>query len=449
MQRAKWGLVALAGTLAAAFSVYRPDLAVRVATGVSAHDICSKTFTSGLDPEMLIAETGFQPGIRRLRALLAVDVDLQRRRVRSTVGGMFASEAQFHPGRGCTLEHLASTLASVSPGLPAPTASPLVQPANARLAAALERGFAEPSLPPPRRTKAIVVLKDGQLIGERYAAGIDRTTQLLGFSLSKSVTNALLGRLVHQGRLSVDQVAPIALWRTPGDSRGNITIEHLLRMTSGLALDETNSGFDPSSRIVYLEPDMAAAAAQAAVIASPGTRYAYSSPSTILLARIIGDTIGGGPDGLAQFARRELFEPLGMNHVTLEFDAAGTFLGNAYVFASARDWARFGQLYLDDGVANGRRLLPESWVDFSARATLGTYYGAGFWTLRSAHPWSKRWAELGIPSDAFFASGHLGQRVIVLPTQRLIIARLGDSIDQTGDFAGFARLVADVIAATQ
>jgi CubicO group peptidase (beta-lactamase class C family) len=193
---------------------------------------------------------------------------------------------------------------------------------------------------------------------------------------------------------------------------------------------------------------MAGFAAGAAVVAEPGTRWAYSSPGTHLLSRIIRDTVGG-PEQTLEFAWRELFNPLGMRNVTLEFDAAGTLLGSSYMFASARDWARFGLLYQQDGIIGGRRVLPEGWVEFSATATLDTDYGAGFWTNRSDHVNAKGRANSGIPRDAFFASGNLGQRIVVLPSQHLLIVRLGDSVDPTGDIRGLERLVSEVIAATQ
>ena len=220
-----------------------------------------------------------------------------------------------------------------------------------------------------------------------------------------------------------------------------------MRMTTGLALDETNSGFDPASQMVYLHDDMAGFAVNAAVVAPPGTRWAYSSPTTQLLARIVRDAVGG-PEQTLAFAWRELFNPLGMRNVTLEFDASGTLQGSTYMLASARDWAKFGLLYLNDGIVGGKRILHEDWVDFSAAATLDTDYAAGFWTNRSEHPNAKGRVRLGIPRDAFFASGDLGQRIVIMPSQRLVVVRLGDSVDPTGDIKrGLGRLVKEVIAA--
>src|SRR6185312_11522441 len=239
--------------------------------------------------------------------------------------------------------------------------------------------------------------------------------------------------------------APIPEWRGADDPRREIEVEHLMRMTTGLDLDETNSGFDRSSRM-FLQDDMAAYAVNAKMIAPLGQRWHYSSATTQILARIVRDAVGG-PEQTLAFAWRELFNPLGMRSVTLEFDNVGTLQGATNMLASARDWAKFGLLYLNDGEIDGHRILPDDWVGFSASATLDTDYGAGFWTNRSEHPDARGRVRLGIPRDAFFASGYLGQRVFILPTQHLVIARLGDSVDPTGDIRGLARLVREVIAA--
>jgi hypothetical protein len=336
-----------------------------------------------------------------------------------------------------------------TPPLLAEIAGPaVVEPTDPALRAALDHAFEEPEAPPFRRTKAIVVVRDGSVIAERYAKGVGIDTQLLGFSMTKSVINALIGIMTQQGLVSPSIPAPIPEWRAASDPRHVIEIEHLLRMTTGLALDETNSGFDPSNQMLYLHSDMAGFAAKAPLIAPPGTRWAYSSSTTQLLARIIRDAVGG-PEQTLAFAWRELFNPLGMREVTLEFDGVGTLQGSMYMLASARDWARFGLLYLNDGVLGGKRILHEDWVDFSAAATLDTNYGAGFWTNRSEHQHAKGLVRLGIPRDAFFASGDQGQRVVIIPSQYMVVVRLGDATDLTGDIRGLGRLVKEAIAATQ
>jgi CubicO group peptidase (beta-lactamase class C family) len=194
--------------------------------------------------------------------------------------------------------------------------------------------------------------------------------------------------------------------------------------------------------MLYLEPDMAGFAERAKLKWKPGTRWEYTSGNTLILSRIIRDLAGGHAADVVQFARRELFEPLGMHNVTIEFDEAGTPAGSSYVYATARDWARFGLLYLNDGVVDGRRLLPEGWVQYSSSPTLrDTHYAAGFWTnIGQKRTW-------GMPSDSFFANGILGQKVVVLPSQRLVVARFAVAHGPDGDHPGMGRLVTDVIAA--
>jgi CubicO group peptidase (beta-lactamase class C family) len=446
--------------LAASAMILRPDRALRVATGYVAHNICSKTFVSGFDPAIVFSEAAERDGIRRLRPLLRYHLDRAARIVEASVAGLFESRAAFHEGFGCVM-----LLGSMQPyllrsdveALKTPKGPPLlpeiagpavVEPADPALKAALDHAFEEPEAPPYRRTKAVVVVRDGRVIAERYADGVGIDTPLLSFSMTKSVINALIGIMTQQGYLSPSIPAPIPEWRSVSDPRHEIEVEHLLRMTTGLALDETNSGFDVSSQMLYLHNDMAGFAVNAQPIAPPGKRWAYSSPTTQLLARIIRDAVGG-PEQTLAYAWRELFNPLGMRDVTLEFDGAGTLQASTFMQASARDWARFGLLYLNDGVLGGKRILHEDWVDFSAAATLDTDYGAGFWTNRSGHEFARGRVRLGIPRDAFFASGDRGQRVVIIPSQQMVVVRLGDSADPTGDIGSLARLVKEAIAATQ
>jgi CubicO group peptidase (beta-lactamase class C family) len=439
---------------------FRPDRAVRVATGVVAHNVCSKSFVSGLDPATVFSETMERQGLRRLRRVVSFQIDRTAKTVDASVGGLFASHAVFHDGLGCVLRHgsqepylltgdIAALKAPTSPPLLVEIAGPeLVAPATAALKEALDHAFEEPAEPPFRRTKAVVVVRDGRVIAERYASGITVRTPHLGFSMTKSVINALLGIMTQQGLLSPSLPAPVPEWRDPSDPRHEIAVEHLMRMTSGLALDETNSGFDPSSQMICLHNDMAGFAVNAPVIAPPGMRWAYSSATTQLLARIIRDA-AGGPEQTLAFAWRELFNPLGLRDVTLEFDGVGTLQGSTYALASARDWARLGLLYLNDGVVGGRRILPEGWVALSATATLDTDYGAGFWTNRSEHEHARGRVRAGMPRDAFYASGDLGQRLVILPSQHMVVVRLGDSVAPDGDIGGLTRLIREVIAATQ
>lgn len=452
------GLLALLGVVGILYANFRPDRALRSATAAVADVICAKSFVSGLDPQIVFAETMERPGLKRLRAWMRYQIDRDTALVDASLMGFMRSRSAFHPGFGCSVLHGtkpsylphndigALRRASEPPALPEIAGPEPVTPSDPALVAALDHAFEEPATPPFRRTKAVVVIKDGRVIAERYAPGIGVDSQLLGFSLTKSVTNALLGILVGQGRLTLAAPAPVGEWRDATDPRHAITLEQMMRMTTGLALDETNSGFDASSQMILFR-DMAGFAAPAPLMAPPGTRWAYSSATTQLLSRIIRDA-AGSPEQAVDLIWRELLNPLGMHDVTVQFDGSGTMQGYANMLASARDWGRFGLLYLNDGVAGTRRILPEGWVALSAKATLDTDYGAGLWTNRSRHPQAMGRAKLGIPEDAFFMFGLLGQRVMIMPTQRIVVVRLGDSIEPDGDIRGVARLVRDVIAAT-
>jgi CubicO group peptidase (beta-lactamase class C family) len=238
--------------------------------------------------------------------------------------------------------------------------------------------------------------------------------------------------------------------RDPSAQRHAITVDELLRMTSGLPFDEYRGGWDAASRMWFLERDMAAFAESAALAAAPGSMWNYSDGGYAILARIIRNSTGGHAEDVLRFADRELFGPLGMRHVTLECDATGTPVGSRSMLATPRDWARFGLLYLNEGVVDGRRILPEGWVRYSSSQTLDSGYGAGFWTNLASgeiRQWEITWGMPHAPRDAFFARGYLGQYVVVVPSERIVVARFGVTHRRGADVEGVGRLVADVIAA--
>jgi CubicO group peptidase (beta-lactamase class C family) len=444
-------------------SVARPDRVLEVATGLISHNLCSEVFVSKLPADQVYAESiAPRPGMGLINWAVRYDVDQVGRQVRVSVGGAFESRAVYRDGLGCLLVHgqlpADSSLreddsmnsVAAPPVLPEIAGPAVVEPTDQRLRAALDAAFAEPDRPPYRWTKAVVIVQDGHVVAERYAPGYDLNTPLLGYSATKSVISALVGILVRQGQLSVEAPAPVGAWSEPGDPRHAITVDNLLRMTSGLALDETDSPFTPVARMLYLERDMAGFAESAGLEATPGRTWNYSSGNTLILSRIVRDAAGGHASDVLRFATRELFDPLGMRNVTIEFDATGTPVGSTYMLASARDWARFGMLYLNDGVVGGRRILPEGWVRYATTPTLDTGYGAGFWTNRVAGsiPWTRvPWSIPGAPPETFFARGLLGQYIVVVPSERLVVARFGVSQGSGADIEGLGRLVADTINA--
>jgi CubicO group peptidase (beta-lactamase class C family) len=449
---------------AVVLTAVRAHDAPHVVTGFVGHTLCSAAFVSGVNPDEVLADTvAAMPGVGLIAWALDYKIDRDARQVTATLFGGGQSRAVYREGFGCYLEHSERPVdASLPPAesetqralLPEIAGVALVETANPDLRLALERAFAEPDRPPLRRTKAVVVVKDGQVIAECCAAGYGVDTPILGYSATKSVTSALIGILVRQGKLAVNEPAPIAAWQGPDDSRHAITVDHLLRHTAGLAMGSSlnaslASAFDRVNRMKYIERDMAGFAESSEFESAPGSVWNYHDGNTIILSRLIREATGGHAADVLRFAWAELFDPLGMHRVTLEFDATGTPEGSSQMLASARDWARFGLLYLNDGVIAGRRILPEGWVDYSASLTPGAWAGtgAGFWTNRGDSKGSRYHTSLGMPGDAFYASGVLGQYVIIVPSERLVIARFGISGNQY-DIAGVSRLVADVIAAT-
>ncbi|MGV7212622.1 serine hydrolase domain-containing protein [Bradyrhizobium sp. UFLA05-112] len=435
----------------------------KVATGFIAHTLCSETFVSGLDPSRNLAETtDAMPGAGPLTWAMDFQVDRARKDVTVSLFGIGRSHAVYREGLGCTLEHgQGITDVALSPDDKQPALLPeiagpgLMAPQSEGLSTALDRAFAEPAQAPYRRTRAIVVMKAGRIIAERYADGIGPETPLLGFSMTKSVTSALTGILVRQGKLKLDGPAPIAAWQSPDDPRHAITVDQLLRHTAGLALGSSlqaslGSVLEPVNTMKYAENDMAAFAERAPLATAPGTAWNYHDGNFLILAQLIRNAAGGKPADALRFARRELFAPLGMVNVMIQLDGAGTIEGSGEMLASARDWARFGQLYLDDGVVGGKRILPESWVNYSATATPNGWVGigAGFWTNRGDSFGANYRIEHGWPCDAFFAKGTIGQYAIVIPSERLVIVRLGRSPNWPPEVDGVFQLVSDVVAAT-
>jgi len=415
---------------------------------------------SGLDPEQFYREA-IEPMVSPAGLLFSHTVDRERAEVTARVAGLAQSRAVYRAPLGCVLVHgsspspLGITVGSATTSLLPPIARhEVVQTNDPSLKSALDRAFEEPDGAPHRWTKAVVVVHDGHVLAERYAPGYGVDTPVAGWSATKSVTNALIGILVHQGRLETTGPAPVSAWSSSTDPRHAITLDHLLRHTSGLDIGQslTSSAlsvFDPSAQMLFVEPDMAAFAERASLNAVPGEKWNYTDANYLLLSRIVRDQAGGTAASTYAFMHRELFDKLGMEHVTMEVDGAGTAIGSSHMLASARDWARLGMLYLNDGIVGGVRVLPQGWVDYSATATIGTEfgYGAGFWTNRGDGTWTQRRVRSGMPADSFMAMGNFGQYVVIIPSKNLVIARLGNSHTPMGDIQTVIRLVADVVAA--
>lgn len=293
---------------------------------------------------------------------------------------------------------------------------------------ALGKLFAKRSPSGVPDTRALLVVQDGKLVVERYAPGFDASSRFRSWSAGKSLANAWIGILVRDGRVSLDEPLDARSWRSrPEDPRREITVRHALQMTTGLANADGDDGTSSFvARLLFgdLSGDSALAAAEVPAIHAPGTRWAYSTATTQLLARLVVERAG---EDWHAFTRRELDTPLGITSLLVEADRAGTPLVGAYVWANAQDWARLGLLYLRDGLWEGRRILPPGWVDFSrtpAPVPNNGTYGAHFWV--NAAPGPDQYPMYGADFDSFEMNGNAGQFVIVVPSRDLVVVRLGE-----------------------
>jgi len=266
-------------------------------------------------------------------------------------------------------------------------------------------------------TYALLIVQRGELIYERYNAGANAFYLQYSWSMAKSVTHALTGILVAQGRLDLYGPAPVAEWQQ--DARRDITLDQLLRMSSGLVFNEDYVNGEQSDVIAMLQyqgrHDTAAYAAAKPLQHAPGSHWSYSSGTTNIICRILKETVGGGASGMLRFMNDELFEPIGVRSATPKFDTSGTFIGSSFLLATPQDFARFGMLYLRGGSWDGRQILPPDWIDYARTPTYQDAeqcYGAHWW-LRPDN------------SDWFYASGYDGQRILCIPEKDAVIVRLG------------------------
>jgi CubicO group peptidase (beta-lactamase class C family) len=285
-------------------------------------------------------------------------------------------------------------------------------------------------------TQALVVLHDGVIVAERYGAGIGPDTKLLSRSLGKTVTAALVGLMVSDGRLALDMPVPVDAWSQPGDPRGAITLRNLLQMTSGLEHVEDKDPLYESDTVRMLftdgAQDMAAFAEAKPVARPPGSMFVYSTADTMILSDLMtrmltdSDTPDMRRAAMMEFMQGRLMAPAGLTSLTPEFDMRGTMIGGAMLHMTARDYARFGELLRNRGRVNGHQLLPARWVEFmTTPSPHNPAYGGHVWLNRDG-PESPLFP--GRASSRLFAAvGHHGQYILISPTQRLVIVRIGIS----------------------
>ncbi|MFD1292759.1 serine hydrolase domain-containing protein [Lutibacter holmesii] len=268
-----------------------------------------------------------------------------------------------------------------------------------------------------KRTRAVLVLYKDKIIAEKYANGFSKNSQLLGWSMTKSIASAAIGVLEKKGVLSKDDANLFPEWSQ--DKRANITLNNVLQMNTGLEWDENYNTISDVTKMLYLEEDMTKSQLSKSLVSEPNNSWNYSSGTTNLLTRIINNKFNTKQEAL-DFWYAELIDKIGMNSMILETDLSGNYVASSYGWATARDWAKFGLLYLHKGNWNGTQILNESWVNYSVTPTNGSNgrYGAQFWlNAGGEYP--------NVPKELFSCNGYQGQYVFVIPTKNLVIVRFG------------------------
>jgi CubicO group peptidase (beta-lactamase class C family) len=412
-----------------------------IMTGMTAKTVCSCTYVAGRSLES-IREKELQvfPG------LSSATIDINNTDSTVSASLLFStSKAIYRQGLGCTLlaqqseEEVRNQPFKVPPppivntdSLPWPygdfvrdTVFPTLN--YTAIHKAVNDAFVDVDSTKPANTLAVLVLYDGNIVAEKYADGISKHSRLMGWSMTKSLTNALIGMLVKDGKLQVDSLAPVAEWQN--DERRKITLNNLLQASSGLQWSETYfNPFEDFHTMFIKSDDKGGFAATLPLQHPPGTHFQYSSGTTNILSRMIRQQVGDAT--YHRFPYERLFYKIGMYHTVVEPDASGTFVGSSYGWASARDWARFGLLFLQDGVWNGERILPEGWVKFSttpASTTIRGEYGAHWWLNAGAPDDSLKREHPLLPTETYWADGFEGQNVMIIPSRKLVIVRLGVS----------------------
>jgi len=431
------------------YGIYYLDDAMPIGSGHTAKYLCSKVFLADQDPDTVF-KVELEP-FNVLFSIIDYHVNRKQKTVTSSGFGFWSpATAIYREGFGCTLttevtnaelfEQVKGAIPQLKPNVES------VWPAGEKvdldlipsevnrekLSQVLDEAFKEPGQDSRRNTHAIVVVYKGRIIAEKYAPNISGSTPLLGWSMTKSWINALVGVLVKDGKLDIMQPAPIKAWKGKADPRRKITLDQLLRMSSGLEFEEV---YGPGSDAVYMfyeSNSMADYAAAKSLRTEPDGEWYYSSGTTNIIARIVRDTVGGSLINVNKLARQQLFDKLGMFSALIEPDPSGSFVGSSYGFATARDWARFGVLLQNDGVWEGDRILPEGWVKYSTTSTpLAPQgkYGAQYWLNagEKKDPNNKLFPSL--PNDLYYQGGYNGQIVAVIPSRDIVFVRLGVTLD--------------------
>lgn len=406
--------------------------------------LCSAVFLTGLDPADAAENVGYFTSPYEERAHVTdTVVDFERQAVHLTLPSGVTRTAKRYGSQGCVAlptgeDSVFFTPSVVTPNLPDPATTPWPMgdlipdepwPAgidSAKVAEAVEAAFPDGGM-----TLGFVATHRGRIIGERYGEGIGIHTPLESWSMGKSLTGALMGVLIQQGAYELWQMAPIPEWRTAGDPRMEIRIGDIMRMSSGIRIRAPQDpDYHPAMGYpdhLYLYTGTVNSFEWAATRPQqwePGTVGRYRNSDPVLTNYLIRIAVEGREEDYHSFPQRNLFDRIGIRDAVMETDPYGNFLTQGYEFLPARDWARLGNLYLQDGVWNGERILPEGYVEY-ARTLAPAWVADGRPVYGGAFFWINGTGSFPIPTDAYYMAGAGGQNTIIIPSHGLVVVRLG------------------------
>jgi len=418
------GILFYAAPSVLGFSLLNLGQALNVSTGMSAKLACSAKYITGLEEQQIVEDlASYSPAAR----LVKLTYSNASKQVTASLFGMAQVSAKYRDNIGCSLE-LGDTSSlddvAIEPILLSNQAWPLgnkVLNLNAQAQVRLEHILHQDNQQ-GLNTRALLMVKNGEIIAESYSENITHNTPLLGWSMGKSLTAIMLGRMEHLNMLAMTKTNLFSQWQE--DKRNKLTLTHLLQMSSGLAFDETYAPGSDATHMLFTAHSASDVALVSELVKTPASHFSYSSGTTNLLSRIIHHQLGNSPQTDVNFLYQELFQPLGMSHSVFEPDSSGILVGSSYIYASGRDWARLGLLMLNEGQVNQQQLLSRQWIKAAIAPNSSENdkrYGFQFWLNYGDK--IQRWPSL--PTDAYAMLGNRQQSVMIIPSKNTVLVRIG------------------------
>lgn len=405
------------------FSLWHLDDALDVAASMGAKLACSKRYIAKLEPALIKEDLlSYSPA----NTLLDIHYDDKIKRVRTDMLGLSSFQATYHETLGCISDSESITVPSASLTKPELSTQPWPQGSSVNTIKPSKQSKLDALLEEDNtaglQTRALLWVQEGEIVAESYAPGFNHNSMLLGWSMGKSLTAMMLGRMEYLGQASRDTNNLFPAWQN--DKRKDITLESLLTMSSGLEFDETYAPGSDSTKMLFLSPSASDIAMQATPKHPIDSHFSYSSGTTNLINRWMHDRLGNNTQASVDFLYQELLFKLGMHHTLLETDPSGVFVGSSYIYSSARDWARLALLMLNNGKHNNTQLLSDEWVQKASQQNVSnnyTAYGYQFWLNQGREGLEYP----NLPKDAFFMLGNRKQVVMMAPESKTILIRLG------------------------